>query len=141
MRIFIAEKTFEGCKGLEMTDEMQVTIAGLACLLIVAMDDFYFDNVQTILLYPSGFVVPAKNSLTHETYLEAKSERLGEAHYRGPVILSWSEIQAEMREPGYGHNLVIHEFAHQLDMLNGEADGVPLLSDEMSERWQTIMDQ
>jgi MtfA peptidase len=139
LRIFIAEKEWEGCRGLEITDEMKVTIAALACLLVLGMDDFHFDNVQTILLYPAGFVARDKKGLADGTYLEGDSERLGEAHYRGPVILSWDEIQADLHNPRDGCNLVMHEFAHQLDMLNGEADGVPLLPAGLTQRWQKVM--
>jgi len=139
LRIFIAEKTWEGCKGLVLTEEMQVTVAAMACLLVLGMESFYFDNVQTVLLYPEGFVGKERQGLTDEFYLEQDTARIGEAHYRGPVILSWAEIQLDAQDPGHGTNLVIHEFAHQLDMLNGSADGVPLLPPELEERWQTIM--
>jgi Mlc titration factor MtfA (ptsG expression regulator) len=139
VRIFIAEKSWEGCRGLVLTEEMQVMVAGLACVLVLGLEDFYFDNVQTILIYPGAFVRRDKKPLMGDLYLEGPSELLGEAHYRGPVILAWDEVQASARQPGHGSNLVLHEFAHQLDMLNGEADGVPLLSGELTERWQTIM--
>lgn len=139
IRIFIAEKTWEGCQGLELTEEMQVLVAGQACVMLLGLDDFYFDNVQTILLYPAGFVSREQRGVAGDLYLEGKSERLGEAHLRGPVILAWDEIEADVHEPECGHNLVIHEFAHQLDMLNGEANGVPLLPRGLQARWEKIM--
>lgn len=139
VRIFVAEKDWEGCRGLELTEEMQVTIAAMACLMVLGLDDFYFDNVQTILVYPGAYVAREQRSLGGDFHLEGKSQRYGEAHYRGPIILSWAEVELDARDPGHGSNLVIHEFAHQLDMLNGEADGVPLLPSNLVGRWQRLM--
>lgn len=137
-RIFASEKTFEGCNGLEVTEEMKVLIAGLASSMVIAFDDFYFDNVETILLYPTGYRARVQQAVGG-AIMETDSERLGEAHYRGPVILSWQEIELDIEQPGYAHNLVVHEFAHQLDMMNGEANGVPILPKELQGRWQTEM--
>jgi Mlc titration factor MtfA (ptsG expression regulator) len=141
VRFMIAEKGWEGCRGLEMTDEIRVTIAALASILILGFDDFYFDNVQTILVYPSEYVVKEERAIAGGAILEEESDRLGEAHHRGPVILSWEETRANAIEPGCGSNLVFHEFAHQIDMRNGAMDGIPNLdSNELAERWSRIMD-
>ena len=137
-QIFLAEKTFEGCGGLTLTDEMRVTIAGLATLLVIGMPETLFDHVFTILVYPDAFAVPKKVDMG-AVALEDETELLGEAHYRGPVILSWAEIEEDIREPWVGRNLVFHEFAHQLDMMNGEADGVPDLPRELQEPWAKVM--
>jgi Mlc titration factor MtfA (ptsG expression regulator) len=140
VRVFIAEKIWEGCGGLEVTDEMKVTVAGLACLLVVAMKDEYFDRVQSILLYPEGFKVPEQEAAGANVVLEGEGEHLGEAHYRGPVILSWAELLDDVRHPGRGKNLVLHEFAHELDMLNGAVDGTPPLADDrLARRWRKVM--
>jgi Mlc titration factor MtfA (ptsG expression regulator) len=142
VRIFVVEKDWEGCRGLELNDEMRVTIAALAAILILGMDDFYFENVQTILVYPNEYVVKQERALEGGATLEEESDRLGEAHYRGPVILSWAEIRQNALEPGYGQNLVFHEFAHQLDMLNGAFDGTPNLpSNDLAKRWARIMEE
>jgi Mlc titration factor MtfA (ptsG expression regulator) len=142
VQIMLAEKDWEGCRGLELTDEMRVTIAALAAILIVRFDDFYFDNVVTILVYPNEFVVKEERALIGGATVEEESDRLGEAHYRGPVILSWAEIRANAIAPGYAQNLVFHEFAHQLDILNGAFDGTPNLpTDELAKRWAQIMDK
>lgn len=138
-RVFVAEKEWEGCRGVELTEEMQVMVAGLACLLLLGFEDFYFDNVYSILLYPEGFIAREQRGLGGEFYLEGESERIGEAHYRGAVILAWNEVQIDAEAVGQGSNLVVHEFAHQLDMLNGHVDGVPLLSRELQPRWEKIM--
>jgi Mlc titration factor MtfA (ptsG expression regulator) len=139
-RIFLAEKQFEGCGGLELTDEVRVTIAAEASILALGMDDYYFDNVQTVLVYPSEFVVPDREPIAGELLLEGESERLGEAHHRGPVILAWAEALENARRPGHGQNLVFHEFAHQLDMLNGSFDGTPAIDDvALRRRWARVM--
>lgn len=141
VQVLIAEKDWEGCRGLALTDDMRLTIAALAGILILGFDDFYFDNVQTILVYPDEYVVQQERGIGGGALMEEESERLGEAHYRGPVVLSWKEIEENARLPGYGSNLVFHEFAHQLDMLNGAADGTPVLpSDELAVRWAKTMD-
>ena len=71
--------------------------------------------------------------------LDDVSERLGEAHQNGPVILSWAEIEEDLSQPGFGRNLVFHEFAHKLDMRNGDIDGVPLLPRPLRKPWEQIM--
>jgi len=140
LRVLRVEKEWEGCRGLELTEEITVTIAALASILILHMEGYYFDNVQTILIYPQEFTAPAKQFLGGEAVLESESDNLGEAHYRGPVILCWQEIREDLRAPGYGRNLIFHEFAHQLDMLNGAADGVPLLRERsLVKRWPRVM--
>ena len=142
VQIMLSEKDWEGCRGLELTDDMRVTIAALAAVLILGLDDFYFDNVVTILVYPNAYVVKEERALGGGATIEGESDRLGEAHYRGPVILSWAEIHENALAPGYGQNLVFHEFAHQLDMLNGAFDGTPNLpNDELAKRWADLMDR
>jgi Mlc titration factor MtfA (ptsG expression regulator) len=140
LRIFITEKTWEGCGELEVSDAMKVTVAALACLLVLGMRPYYFERVQSILLYPEGFTVPNREALAAGVVLEGEAELEGQAHYRGPVILSWAELLDDVHHPGRGRNLVIHEFTHQLDMLNGAADGTPPLADEKQARsWQKVM--
>jgi Mlc titration factor MtfA (ptsG expression regulator) len=140
LRIFIAEKTWEGCGGLEMTDEIKVTIAAQACLLVLGMEHNYFDRVQSILVYPQSYVAPRHVAIPGNLVLEGKDALLGQAHYRGPVILSWAEVLRDGRHPSRGQNLVFHEFAHQLDMLDGVIDGTPpLKTPEQARRWHEVM--
>lgn len=141
LRVFIAEKEWEGCNGLEVTDEMRVTIAALACLLIVNLDEPHFDMVQTILIYPDSYFAPEHRVNQAGVVFEGPSHRAGEAWYRGPVVLSWHDALAGGRRTSPGHNLVLHEFAHQLDMENGRAvDGIPPLeSAELAKRWERII--
>jgi Mlc titration factor MtfA (ptsG expression regulator) len=139
LRIFIAEKDFEGCKGLEVTETMRLLIAAQASLLVLGMPNYYFDNVQTVLVYPEAFRVTEQHPIAADVALHGEGDRLGEAHHRGPVILSWADVSEDIGQPGYGQNLVCHEFAHQLDMLNGEMDGVPALPRALHRRWQRVM--
>jgi hypothetical protein len=141
MRIFIAEKEWEGCGGLELTDEMRVTVAAHACRMILELDVDYFRQVQTILIYPAGFKTPQQLPLLPGLALEGgKSDVLGQSVHRGPVLLSWKEVVDDLGNAGEGKNLIYHEFAHKLDMLNGEADGIPPIDDAgLVERWLEIM--
>jgi Mlc titration factor MtfA (ptsG expression regulator) len=140
IQIFVAEKHWEGCGGLTMTDEIRVTIAAQAMLLVLGLQHNYFDRVMSILVYPHGYRAVETDTLTGAMTPQSSSDRLGEAHYRGAVILSWADTLAEGRHPGHGHNLVYHEFAHQLDMLDGVVDGTPPLeTPEQARRWKEVM--
>jgi Mlc titration factor MtfA (ptsG expression regulator) len=140
VRIFVAEKYWEGCGGLVLNDEIKVTIAGQACLLVLGMEHNYFDRVQSILVYPAGYVYPGKDDGLGGPVQPEGEARLGEAWYRGPVILSWADVQKDGREPQAGHNLVVHEFAHQLDMLDGVINGTPPLGSAAERaRWKEVM--
>jgi Mlc titration factor MtfA (ptsG expression regulator) len=137
--IFISEKSWEGCGGLEMSDEIKVTVAAQACLLVLGLDIDQFRRVQTILVYPAGYMAPHQEVIGENAVLEAETPLLGQAHYRGPVILAWDKVVDEGRNPG-GDNLVFHEFAHQLDMLNGSLDGTPPLRNKKQARdWRRVM--
>ena len=142
VQVFVAEKNWEGCGGLALTEEMQVTIAAQACLLVVGMnEDIYFDRVLSILVYPTAYLAPDKRVSRAGVVTEGDQERLGEAWYRGPVVLSWSDALAGGRRESPGHNVVLHEFAHQLDMMNGRTvDGTPLLpTNNQLKRWSRVM--
>jgi Mlc titration factor MtfA (ptsG expression regulator) len=137
--VFVAEKCWEGCDGLEVTDEMRVTIAGSACLLAVGVEpNYYFDRVLTILVFPDTFVRSPK---WHGGMLvdESGMPTLGEAWHRGPIVLAWNMVQEESRGGSMGHNLVLHEFAHYLDGLDGEMDGTPPLAGaEQYRNWHRV---
>jgi Mlc titration factor MtfA (ptsG expression regulator)/Tfp pilus assembly protein PilF len=135
-RIFIAEKSWEGCAGFQITDDVKLTIASQACLLVLGFEDYYFDELQTVLVYPGGFLAPTPAALEEETKLEA---RLGEAHWRGPVILSWWQSHWDARRLGRS-NLVLHEFAHKLAELGDAHAGMPPLEDDdLAKRWETVI--
>lgn len=126
LRIFIAEKDWEGCGGLVITDEMRVTIAAQACIPILRLGQDSYAEVTSVLVYPEGFKVPCRRT-DGLTVTDEDEERLGEAHVRGPVVLAWEDVLDTGRNPGRGENLVYHEFAHQLDYLDGTIDGTPPL--------------
>jgi MtfA peptidase len=131
VQVFVAEKRFEGLGGLELTDEVRVLVAGQACVLILGLDHDLYRKVDSILVYPSTVVRP--EPLFGDRYLHGELEPeerplLGEAHLGGPVILVWDAVKHGAVHPNDGLNVVYHEFAHKLDMLDGEADGVPPLS-------------
>jgi Mlc titration factor MtfA (ptsG expression regulator) len=142
VQVFVAEKNWEGVGGLEVTDEMRVTIAAQACLLVLAFDDEYYDHVLSILIYPTAFVTRDVQITRAGVVIQDREARLGEAWYRGPVIVSWEDALAGGRQTDPGHNLVLHEFAHQLDMLGGrDLDGTPPLpSRELAARWADVME-
>jgi hypothetical protein len=143
VQVVVAEKNWEGCGGLRITDEIKVTIAAQACLLVLGMEEEYFDLVQSILVYPDAYAAPGRTITKGGLVLEGVSHREGEAWYRGPVVLSWAEALASGRRQSHGDNLVLHEFAHQLDMQDGrEADGTPWLrSRSQYQRWQQVMER
>lgn len=139
-RILIAEKHWEGCGGLLLTDEMKVTIAAQAAVLVLGFEADYYPNVETILVYPSGFLVTTTRPETGRVLREDLLPLSGEAALRGPVIVSWSDALHGGRSFGDGRNVVLHEFAHKLDMRDGAADGAPYLRDAAQvERWAIVM--
>lgn len=125
--LFLREKAFEGAHGLRVTEAMRLVISMQACLPILNLGLDYYDGWVEMLIYPGGF------RARHEFHDEAgvvhieDREMTGEAWSRGPVILSWKDVEEDLQHPGYGYNVVIHEMAHKLDMLNGNANGFPPL--------------
>jgi MtfA peptidase len=145
-QVFVAEKTWEGCGGLELTDEMKFTIAAQACLLVLELPHRLYQNVDSILVYPSTVLRPAERNgvfVRSSSLLESGPVALlGEAHRGGPVILAWDRVLRDGTRPHDGHNVVYHEFAHKLDMLDGDADGTPpLASREERQRWQDVCER
>ena len=111
LRVFIAEKNWEGCRGLTLTDEIKVTIAAHACLLVLAFDEHSLARVQSILVYPDSFRVPDARDRFGIVHEESDSAS-GQAWYRGPVILSWEDTLSDAHHPRQGRSLPLHEFAH-----------------------------
>lgn len=141
VQVFVAEKYWEGAGGLELTDEIRVTIAGQACLLILGLDHDLYRDVETIIVYPST-VLPKRVEeaiFAPPRIVPEVQPVLGEAHGRGPVILTWDAVRRGGIHPELGHNVVYHEFAHKLDRVDGLVDGTPPLpSREAYERWVAI---
>jgi hypothetical protein len=142
VKVFVAEKWWEGARGLVVTEEMKVTIAGNACLLLVGtVDEFCFENVQTVLVYPEAFRRrPERHPPAGKLADLRPSIDEGLANQHGPVVLSWDDVLRGGRGEDDRGNVVLHEFAHKLDELSGEYSGTPLLPDaERREQWERVM--
>ena len=138
LRVLIAEKDWEGCGGLALTDEIQVTIAAQASLLLLNIEHEYFKDVHTILVYPNAYKTSPQRDAAG--VVREGQANLGEAWRGGPVVLSWYATMRGSLDPKDGHNLVLHEFAHKLDMLDGLADGTPPLArKEQFKTWVKTM--
>ncbi|MDF7823713.1 zinc-dependent peptidase [Pontiellaceae bacterium B12227] len=116
MNVFLHTKHFEGCGGLELTEEMKVTVAAQACMLLLGRNTEVYPKLKTVLLYP-------------HTYTDGETARLGESWNIGVVVLSWNSVVGGARNFADGHNVTFHEFAHQLDQESGAADGAPILGE------------
>lgn len=140
MQVFLAEKPIIGCRGLRVTDEMRVTIAALACLPLLGAARGVYPELRQILLYPGAFVVERSMPTPGGLQSEQRRVLLGESWSQGQVLLAWDEVRRGAATPGDGHNVVIHEFAHQLDQAGGPANGAPALATtEDYQRWSTVM--
>jgi len=142
---FLHEKKFVGCAGLELTDEMRVTIAGQACLLLLGRvgdsgkPDIY-PTLEVILVYPGAFLAPRKQVDVSGVVTEERQDLLGESWGDGRVILSWDHVRRAGHAPSAGHNVVLHEFAHQLDSESGNTNGAPYLgSSERYRSWSEVL--
>ncbi len=128
VRIFIAEKQFVGC-GLDVTDEMKVTIAAGACVLLLGIEHLdVFPRLREVILYPHNWSDSVEAIGPDGRRYEIRSSRAGEAWRRGPVVLAWNSVERSVASPCDGYNVVTHEFAHVIDMQSGIADGIPPLS-------------
>ncbi|PQA89070.1 zinc-dependent peptidase [Hyphococcus luteus] len=135
---FLAEKKFYGQGGLELTEEMRVVIAAQACLLIVNKENRWFKTLDTIHVYPGAFTSNTARIEGH-VHTEHRPVRAGESWARGPVVLSWDQAAYGAFAAHDGHNVVFHEFAHQLDNETGVTDGSPLLDkDQSASRWAQV---
>ncbi|MGB0579385.1 MAG: zinc-dependent peptidase [Limisphaerales bacterium] len=126
VKVFLAEKNFEGCGGLELTDEMKVIIAAQACLLLMHRHTDYYSRLRSILVYPSSYMGISNDPQD----AEEGEHRLGESWDTGVVVLAWDAVLSGAHNVADGHNLVFHEFSHQLDQEDGLADGLPVLNEK-----------
>lgn len=131
--VFLAEKAFEGCGGMQITDEVRLAIAAQAGLVVLGFPDEYFDRLRSVLVYPGDYLVPRRTPLDGGGELEWQEVRLGETWSGGSVVLSWPRVVDGGRLRDGGRNVVIHEFAHLVDMFDGEIDGVPPLDGDRRE--------
>jgi len=129
MQVFVAEKSFEGCGGLEMTDEIRVITAAHGCLLLLHRDTDYYPRLDAILVYPRAFVAETTIDDLGSVAVRGEEVRAGEAWQRGVVILAWDGVLRGAFSARDGYNVALHEFAHQLDLEGGPADGFPAIAD------------
>ena len=140
MQVFLAEKHFVGCGGLVVTDEMRVTVAAQACLLLLNRPAGYFRGLREILIYPGAFVVDRVRADGSGVLQEQRGALAGESWAQGQVVLSWDDTLAGAAVADDGRNVVIHEFAHQLDQEKGHANGAPLLGERRRyARWSQVL--
>ena len=134
--LLIHRKTFTGVQGLEVTPEMKIIIAAQACVEILELGIDSFDGWKELVIYPGAFKVEREVQDDFGLVSVEKNVLSGEAWGQGPVILSWDDVERDSFTLRAGHNVVIHEFAHKLDMLNGRANGMPPLHPDMPiEEW------
>jgi Mlc titration factor MtfA (ptsG expression regulator) len=127
MQLFLKEVPFEGCGGLEMREEIRVTIAAQACLLLLKMPYPRYARVRRVLVYPAAFVPQTQHSYRSNRLVLPDEPSAGQAWLDGVVVLGWEEVEHGAIVSNDGHNVVFHEFAHMLDAEDGSLDGVPVL--------------
>jgi len=136
VQVLLYEKPFEGCGGLALTEEIRATIAAQAAILLLGRQTNYYPKLRTILVYPTKYVAEVTHRLPDGTVIEGPEARLGEAWYRGAVVLSWDDVLRGAANPADADNVVFHEFAHQLDSESGANEGAPdLPTREARARW------
>ena len=140
IQVFIAEKQFVGCDDQKISDEVRVTIAAQACLLILNRKTDYYPNLRQILVYPGAFVIERLRAEPSGVLQEQRQVLSGESWTHGQVVISWEDTLEGAAIVDDGRNVVIHEFAHQLDQQKGYANGAPWLGSRHSyPRWSQVM--
>lgn len=140
MQVFIAEKPFIGCQGLVVTEAMRVVVAAQACLLLLNRPAEHFGNLRQVLLYPGAFVVDKVHHAAGGVLRDERQVLAGESWSQGQVVLSWDDVLEGAAVADDGRNVVVHEFAHQLDQADGTANGAPALARRADrKRWARVM--
>jgi Mlc titration factor MtfA (ptsG expression regulator) len=140
INVFLSEKRFIGCGGQPITEIIRLTTAGQACMLLLNRKTRFFGHLRTIYVYPDTYVAHCLET-DGMLMVEGRSVRLGESWHRGPVVLAWNDVQRGARDMHDGFNVVLHEFAHQLDQENGDVNGTPVLKTEQDyARWQQVFE-
>jgi len=126
INVFLSEKNFEGCGGLQITDEIRLCVAAQACILLLNRKTNFFPTLSTVLIYPGVYFAKGPRRIGNQM-IEDETTRLGESWTGGTVVLSWDHVKHEAVSLNDGQNVVLHEFAHQLDQEDGVANGLPVL--------------
>lgn len=139
IQVFLAEKNFEGCGSLGITDEIRLTIAAQACILLLGRQTDFYPTVRSILVYPDEYQARVNEEQPDGTVIEGSEARLGEAWSHGYVVLSWMDVLEDAADIHSGRNIVFHEFAHQLDNEWEAAEGMPVLPEpSMYDGWARV---
>lgn len=139
-RLLLDRTRFEGAGGMNIDDEVRVVIAYQACLLVLELGIEWYSDVTSVIVYPSTVVKKGARGIGHGIIDEHATALSGEARLHGPMIIVWDTAARQARHPG--HNVVIHEFAHKIDMYDGVADGMPALRTRSEQlEWKELMDQ
>ena len=141
VQVFLTEKHFEGCGGLTVTEEMKIRIAAEACLLLLNLEGPCYPTLRTVLVYPHGFVPKFAGSPGTGEIARSPVPLIGESWGDGVVVISWDDAVRGARNPVDGDNVVLHEFAHQLDAEDGAADGAPILPPGALRTWGGVLSE
>lgn len=136
--LFLRGKKFAGVQGLQLTDAMCLTIAAQACLPVLGLGFGCLSGWTEIIVYPDTFRISREEADAAGVIHPVEQNLAGESWARGPLVLSWQAIEQDLEESRCGHNVVIHEIAHKLDVLNGPADGYPPLHCSMDPKQWTL---
>ena len=139
VQVLLAEKPIIGCAGLQVTDEVRVLVAAQAALLQLGRGARLYPRLRQVLVYPGAFFVQRSAAGAGGVVHEARHALAGESWQQGQVILSWDDVLRGAAVADDGHNVVVHEFAHQLDQENGPANGAPWLGGRAARRWAAVL--
>jgi hypothetical protein len=137
---FLFDRRFEWVAGLDPSDEIEVLVAASACLLILGLEQAYYRDVTSIIMYPTQTTQKGRRGAPEAAGLatDAIVPILGEAMLHGPVLIAWDSAKRSAAHPNTGHNVVYHEFAHKIDMSDGSADGLPPMTRAQRDRWEAV---
>jgi len=142
IKVFLDEKHFEGCMGFELTQEVKLLIAAQACLLLLGKENTEYTTLKSILVYPDTYQAKRTEMAPGGVVTETQQAVLGQSWERGTVALSWKSTQRGAANMHDGRNVVLHEFAHQLDQATGQANGLPKLrSASRYAAWKRVMSE
>lgn len=140
MQVFITEKSYSGCQGFEVDDEVRVLVAAQACLLLIGNNQREYPKLKSIVIFPRQYISRSERISKHGIITKDEQMVLGQSWERGVVSLSWQSTKSGASNMFDGRNVVIHEFAHQLDQEDGAADGAPILRNRgRYTAWQTVL--
>tara|TARA_R110002110_G_scaffold147129_2_gene337435 strand:+ start:145911 stop:146720 length:810 start_codon:yes stop_codon:yes gene_type:complete len=139
IQLFLAGKKFYGCNGLQLNDDIRITIAAEACLLLLNRNTGIYPRLKHILVYPDAFQAKHSSYNPDGTVAQGTQGLLGESWHHGKIILSWDDVRHGAANIHDGHNVTLHEFSHQLDGEDGISDGTPILPKNAYQSWAKVL--